>query len=241
MTAAVRVGLSSGCDPKLTASQLAALTLSLGGDVVDLRADKGHRWEEDGLPAVRAQGVGVAFVGLSLVLGDPRWDPETLHRSPSVPDAGVPVKVFAADGCNTSGRELTLRQLRALESLGVRPCAVLVETHHGYATIPELLDLCDDFGVRVLVDTMGLVRLVGGADQALRALPLLAPRTDAVQVKGFDWESPELSRHLALSACEKPTRHVLDALPRTATATVESKAGCLDRDVPLLRAWLGLS
>lgn len=234
MNGGVRTGLSSGSVSAASAAELGRLTASLGGDVVDLRAGKGHRWEEDGIAAVRAEGVDVAFVGISAALGDPRSLPETLTGL--VPEPGLPVKVFAAEGCTSPSRfGLTSHQIKVLTDAAGSAGRVLVETHHGYAPVPELLDLCERTGVRILLDTLGLARV---DSQPLDAARQLADLTVAVQVKGFDWADPEHSRHLPLGTCEGPTRRILDVLPHVAAATVESKAGCLEGDLRALRAWL---
>lgn len=234
MNSTVRTGLSSGCVPALPAGELGRLTASLGGEVVDLRAGKGHRWEEDGLGAVRAEGVDVAFVGISAVLGDPCSVPEALAGL--VPEPGLPVKVFAAEGCtDPSAFELTSRQIKVLADAVGSADRILVETHHGYAPVPELLDLCERAGVRILLDTLGLARV---DDQPLDSARLLADHTVAVQVKGFDWADPEHSRHFPLETCRAQTRRILDVLPHVTAVTVESKAGRPDDDLHVLREWL---
>jgi len=232
---AIRLGLSSGSAPRLSAAALAELTLACGGTVVDLRAGKGQNWEGDGLREVRAAGVEVSFVGIGTVLGDPRFAPEEAASEPSL-EPGRPVKVFAAEGCTEPDRiDLTIRQIDALVGVVGRSELVLVETHHGYAPVAELLDLHARTGVRILLDTMGLARL---DPDPLGATRLLAPYTAAAQVKGFDWTAPDSSRHLPLRSGAGPTREMLRLLPHLTSVTVESKAGTPEDDLAVLRTWL---
>jgi hypothetical protein len=228
------VGLSSGSAAGLGATELAGLVRSLGGTAVDVRAGKGHGWQREGLAGLRAAGVRVCFVGVGAVLGrgESLAEEERAHLEP-----GLPVKVFAAAGCLAAGRaETTLAQIRELAALVGGPEQVLVETHHGYAPVPELAELCERAGTRVLLDTMGLARI--HPDPAAAAAQL-APWIPYAQVKGFDWDAPGTSRHLPLaSSCAAVTRAVLAAAGALRAVTVESKAAAaLAEDVALLRSW----
>jgi hypothetical protein len=219
-----RLGLSSGSAPALPAGEFAALVRGAGGTVADLRAGKGHRWEKDGIDGLA--GLAVAFVGISAVLGRPDQDLGAAEAF-----AGRDVKVFAAPGAPhaavTAGQLRTLTRDRAPEQ-------VLVETHRGGAGPEELAALCDRYGCRLVLDNLGLHEITGDFDAALRDL---APRTAAVQVKGFD----------ATPGRERPphrplTRADLGWLAAFATAsvdiTVESRAGTPHDDLTTLRtAW----
>ena len=228
------LGLSSGCEPRLDAAALARLTLDCGGTAVDLRAGKGQGWEPGGLRAVRAGGVSVAFVGIGAVLGDPGHPADSV-AGPLL-EHGTAVKVFAARGCTGPGAfERTREQVRALAGAVGGPELVLVETHHGYAPVAELLELHRRTGVRILLDTMGLARL---DDDPVGSARLLAAYTAAAQVKGFDWAAPQTSRHRPLSEGAGPTRELLARLPDLISVTVESKAGTPAEDLALLRDWL---
>ncbi|MCZ7456171.1 hypothetical protein [Streptomyces sp. WMMC940] len=230
------IGLSSGSAPALGAAELAALTLRLGGTVVDVRAGKGHAWEDTGgLDAMRAAGADVCFVGVSTVLGDAAHPPADCAALPWL-EQGLPVKVFAADGCTAPGRiDLTLAQIGALAERTGDPGLVLVETHQGYAPVGELAELCRQAGTAVLLDTLGLARI---APDPLSAAGLLAPWTTHAQVKGFTRGEASTSRHLPLAApSAMPTRPLLSAVGALRTVTVESRAPSLPEDTALLRQW----
>ncbi|MEU8505016.1 hypothetical protein AB0C40_09865 [Streptomyces brevispora] len=229
------IGLSSGSAARLPAGELARLALSLGGSAVDVREGKGHAWEQDGLPALRAAGAEVCFVGVSTVLGDQAHPPGGAADL-RWPEPGLPVKVFAAAGCTEPDRvELTLAQVRALAGRVGDSALVLVETHHGYAPVPELEELCRRAGTGILLDTMGLARI---DRDPVAAAARLAPWTSYAQVKGFDWSAPDTSRHQPLGASRpERTREVLAAAGGLRAVTVESKAPSLAEDTAQLLAW----
>ncbi|MEU2158884.1 hypothetical protein ABZ532_28395 [Streptomyces sp. NPDC019396] len=236
MTApATLVGLSSGSAPDLDAARLAALALALGGSTVDVRAGKGHRWEgSGGLAVLRGAGTDVCFVGTGIVLGDPAHPVEACTALPWL-EPGLPVKVFAAEGCTDPQRlGLTLAQVAALSARTGGSRLVLVETHHGYAPVPELAELCELAGTGILLDTMGLARI---APDPVTAAARLAPWTSHGQVKGFDWSAPATSRHQPLASCSEPTREVLAAAGTLRAVTVETKAPSLREDTALLIDW----
>ncbi|QNP67879.1 hypothetical protein [Streptomyces genisteinicus] len=225
------LGLSSGSAPELDADGLAALTLRLGGDAVDVRASKGHAWEgSGGLRALRAAGVRVCFVGHSTVLGRPGSPP----ADPAWLEDGLPVKVFAAEGCTApEHRDRTRRQIAALAAASGGPGNVLVETHHGYAPVPELRRLCEETGVRLLLDTLGLARI---HPDPVAAAAELAPWISYAQVKGFDPGAPGTGGHLPLEGSRAAwTGEVLAAAGELRAVTVESRAGALDGDLAVLR------
>ncbi|WP_329413226.1 hypothetical protein OG802_23020 [Streptomyces sp. NBC_00704] len=228
-------GVSSGSAPHLDAGALAGLVLSLGGTAVDVREGKGHAWEAGGLDALRAAGAEVCFVGVGTVLGDTAHPPAAIDGLRS-PEKGLPVKVFAAAGCTAPERlGLTLAQVEALVARVGDSSLVLVETHHGYAPVPELEELCRRAGTSVLLDTMGLARIDG---DPVAAAARLAPWIPYAQVKGFDWDAPGTSRHRPLAfARPELTRRVLDAAGALRAVTVESKAPSLAEDTALLREW----
>ncbi|WP_084963706.1 hypothetical protein [Thermoactinospora rubra] len=222
----VRLGLSSGTVPAMTAAELAAFTRSLGGTVVDLRAGKGHAWERDGVAALG--GLAVAFVGLSVVLGE---DPE---QPAAVSDIarrfeGLPVKVFAARGASASRR--AREQLAALT--GTRTAAdVLVETHRGGAGPKELAELCSRHGTRLVIDNLGLHEISRDVEADLA---YLAPLARAVQVKGFGAGG----RHRPLAEEDLSWSHLFAEVG--VDVTVESRAGTPEHDLSVLaRAWKAL-
>ncbi|WNI30685.1 hypothetical protein [Streptomyces sp. ITFR-6] len=229
------IGVSSGAAPRLDAGALAGLALSCGGTAVDGRDGKGQAWEAGGLGALRAAGAEVCFVGVSTVLGSAEHPPGSVDGL-RMPERGLPVKVFAAAGCTAPDRfALTLAQIEALTARVGDSSLVLVETHHGYAPVAELDELCRRAGTSVLLDTMGLARIDADPGAAAARLARWIPYA---QVKGFDWDEPATSRHRPLaSARPELTRKVLDAAGELRAVTVESKAPSLAEDMALLREW----
>jgi hypothetical protein len=228
------IGFSSGCCPELSGTEIVELAGRLRVDLVDLRAGKGHGWEALGVAPLRAVGIRVAFVGVSLVLGRPDQRPaERLSELDALGAGGLPVKVFAdaALDADPAARQLARRQLAELDGV-----PVLVETHHGYASVPALARLCGDTGCRLLLDTLALARLHGdlaGAAAALR------PYLVAGQVKGYDVADAAGGVHLPLRAMTAgPAAQVRDLLPPGAPVLVESRAGVLADDLAVLRDWL---
>ncbi|MBY8870651.1 hypothetical protein K7640_02195 [Micromonospora sp. PLK6-60] len=214
-------GLSSGSAPALAGAALADLVRECGGDTVDLRAGKGHGWEADGLTPFTERGVRVAFVGISVALGDPRHTPEDVARLAGA-WPGRPVKVFADVGAAAAGG-LVAAQVAALAT-GRNAADVLVETHHGRALPAELRELHDRYGLRVVLDTAGLAATT---DDPAAALGLLRPAVAAVQVKGFRLRPAGGSDHHPLGPDDLAELTALfralppDGLP----VTVESRAG----------------
>jgi hypothetical protein len=216
-----RLGLSSGSAPWLDAPGLAALVRQAGGTVADLRAGKGHRWEDQGIEGLG--GLAVSFVGVSVTLGEATRGPGAgaASRFP-----GESIKVFAAQGALDA--DATGEQVRAL-TRDREPGQLLIETHRGGAAPEELVTLCERYGCRLVVDNLGLHEIAGDFTGALR---YLAPLTAAVQVKGFDTSRA----HRPLAEEDLGWLKVF----RTARVdiTVESRAGTPHQDLTVLRtAW----
>lgn len=217
-------GISSGSLSSARALDLMRQVLDRGGDTVDLRADKGHRWEQDGLEAfVRARMV-IAFVGTSVVLGDPAWETENIIRVAGR-FAGQRIKVFSKSGAMAQeARSRTLSQVRTLSALAGGNESVLIETHRGFSSVEELEQLHAETGIRLVLDTLGLAHIT---PTPLEVVQRIAPMVAAVQVKGFDWENPAQSLHVPLSRTDiSKTAAVLGALTgKERYVTVETKAG----------------
>ncbi|MUN40939.1 hypothetical protein [Actinomadura litoris] len=217
----VRLGLSSGSVPGLAAGELAALVRAAGGTVADLRAGKGHRWEEQGIAGL--DGLAVSFVGISAVLGA---DGQDLSAAERYPDRRV--KVFAAPG--SADAPATAEQMAALTKRRA-PERVLVETHRGGASPEELVALCRRHGCRLVLDNLGLDDI---ADDFASAVPPLAPWTAAVQVKGYDRpEGGGRPPHRPLRATDLGWLGAV-AAPGT-DITVESRSGTPHEDLTTLR------
>ncbi|WP_146607931.1 hypothetical protein [Spongiactinospora gelatinilytica] len=222
-----RLGLSSGSVPRLRACDLAVLTRGGGGTVVDLRAGKGQRWEQDGIAALA--GLPIAFVGVSVTLGqmDTGEGFAAARRFP-----GLPVKVLAAEGA--AGRRMCDDQIAAL-TRDRDASDILIETHRGGAGPAELADLCHRYGCALVIDNLGLYEI--SADFAGDAMAL-APLARAVQVKGFT-PAPypgERPRHRPLTADDLPWLDVFAGA--SVDITVESRAGAPAQDLAVLaRTW----
>lgn len=175
-----RLGISSACAKHLDSEELASLVLSLGGRTVDLRAGRGHRWEQSGLDGFRALGVEVGHVGLSVVLGNPRHDPEKVAKE-AARYGGVPLRVFAAEHV-AADDQLVAEQVEALTGAAGPVGDVLVDTHQGYASLRQIEELHDRYGVRAVVDLEGLAFLEPSVEKAAARL---AAFTQTVHVKGF--------------------------------------------------------
>jgi hypothetical protein len=231
------VGLSGGSCPELDAGQLAETAVGLGVGLVDLRAGKGHAWESGGVAPLLAAGLGVAFVGTSLVLGRPMPIREILTALEALGAGGLPVKVFADAEVarQPEAARLAETQARVIQDWS-GPGRLLVETHHGYAAPPSLARLCELTGCRVLLDTLGLARL---GTPVHTAGPTLAGYLAAAQVKGYDEAAAGAGGHRPLATMSRAHAAALDRmLPPGAPALVESRAGTLAEDLTVLRRWL---
>ncbi|MCL6443037.1 MAG: hypothetical protein K6T83_06215 [Alicyclobacillus sp.] len=234
------IGLSSGSAPELSAIDLIKLVYEGGGDTVDLRVGKGHRWEDDGLQPFIDAGMQIAFIGISAVLGDEHWDKDALKQAASG-FVGYPLKVFAKRGCmNEERRTFTKHQVHVLAEIAGGADRVLAETHHGFSEVDELLRLHEETGAHLLLDTMGLARIT---DDPIGDTVRLAPLVRAVQVKGFDWSKPGKSRHMPLSTTnlDKTAAILRHIAGRACTITVETKAGSAVEDLDVLNSLLPIS
>jgi hypothetical protein len=232
------LGVSSGSLPARSATGLAATVCELGAGTVDLRWGKGHAWEHEGVAPFDAAGVSIAFIGVGVALGsgDPALGDLTPLRRMLGDRPPVPFKVFAASGLDEPGdvraRALDLAGQQATVLSALSGATVLVETHHGYASLASLGMLCGTLGCRLLLDVYGLQQLTGGLSDETGTLRHWAA---AAQVKGF--EPVPRGRHLPLALMPAQAWALLDELPATAPVTVESRAGTLDEDLALLRRW----
>lgn len=222
----IRYGVSSGSLPHASGQELVAVTTRAGGSVVDLRAQKGHRWEQDGLAAF--DGVDISYIGVTVVLGKSD-EVEIADQYP-----GQAVKIFAAAGAmNASG---TSEQFYAL-TRSRQPSQVLIETHRGYAPPTELTDLCETFGCRLVLDNLGLAQIT---ERPIAALDVLAPHIVAVQLKGFEL-SGSRARHRPVQPEDiKPLADRLHRLERNdLDVTIESRAGTVENDIAVARLCWG--
>lgn len=231
------IGLSSGTAPELSATELIKMVRKGGGDTVDLRAGKGYRWEKEGLKPFIDARIRIAFIGISVVLGDKRWNENSLIQAASL-FGGHTLKVFAKKGCmNEECRTFTKRQVQVLAEITGGADRVLMETHHGFSAVDELLRLHEETGAHLLIDTLGLARITNNPiGDAIR----LAPIVRAVQVKGFDWSKPDRSQHIPLSATdlEKTIAILRYTAAHASAVTVETRAGSAVEDMVLLHSLL---
>lgn len=228
-----KIGLSSGTMPKLSATELAKIVLDNGGNTVDLRTGKGHLWEAEGLQPFRESGMHVAFIGLSVVLGDERWNEKEILRAGSS-FVGYPLRVFAKIG--SSEEAFSKHQVEILAELAGSPENVLLETHHGYSSIDELITLHKETEAHILLDTMGLARI---STDPMGDSERISTLVRAVQVKGFDWAQPNESRHIPLvgPSLDK-TITILQQMPANTPVTVETRTASGIEDMAILRSIL---
>ncbi|GHF76650.1 hypothetical protein AMYBAR_001995 [Amycolatopsis bartoniae] len=226
-----RLGISSACAKHLDSEELASLVLSLGGRTVDLRAGRGHRWEQSGLDGFRALGVEVGHVGLSVVLGNPRHDPEKVAKE-AARYGGVPLRVFAAEHV-AADDQLVAEQVEALTGAAGPVGDVLVDTHQGYASLRQIEELHDRYGVRAVVDLEGLAFLEPSVEKAAARL---AAFTQTVHVKGFALRPGSLkTRHRPLGPADRVVlsraREAFAGVPRVC---LQSEAGSVAQDFAVL-------
>ncbi|MFC7472566.1 hypothetical protein ACFQVA_41565 [Actinomadura keratinilytica] len=225
------LGLSSGSAPEQDAAGLAGLTRRLGGTTVDVRAAKGHAWEETGgLAALREAGVRVCFVGHSTVLGrpaTPRPPPRCWRRGAGeglrgrgVHRPGPPRADPAADRRprRAGGRP---RQRPGGDPPRLRPRPGAAPPVRGDRRPPPPRH-----------PRPGQDRPRPGRRRR-RAGPWIA----YAQVKGFDLAAPGTGGHLPLTGARAEwTGEVLAAAGALRAVTVESRAGALAGDLAVLRA-----
>lgn len=225
------LGVSSGSAPELSAPELAQLVRDHGGDTVDLRAGAGHGWEADGVEAFVAAGLRIAFVGVELATG-PAADPADSGSWQRWVDSGFPLKLKLPSDCLTDGR--VHAEIRCLADRLGDPELLLVETHAGGASVEDIVELVRRHGIGVCLDLFGLALIHPNPWEAMDRLNVAV---GAVQVKGFDWDSPRPGKHLPLATLPDPVLdHLLEMVAGTdRPVTIESRAGVLGDDMALLR------
>lgn len=174
----ILTGLSSNTFPGMSATELAAATISGGGSVVDLRMGRHQRWEDRGACAAFTEfssaGLKVAFVarGLNTLGGVCRC------HGPCF----APIKV------NTKYEAAPLDLLSSVREATAAGWKILFETHSHGPSVDVLLTYCEELSVRLVFDNRGFFQL-GWTMQDLKAL---APYVRFIQVKGFDRIDPRL-------------------------------------------------
>lgn len=235
-----RIGFSSGTFPNLTANEIISVLHNTGSKTIDLRVGKRQRWEEDGIAPFLANNIQIAFIGTSVVLGDEYWDEEQLEIW-TRPYQDYSIRVFAKCGC-TEGwrRNLLIHQIQILVKILGSTDKILIETHHGYSNVNEILRIHEIAGTHVLLDTMGLARITDDLEYDARRL---APISNAMQVKGFNWSDPEKSLHLPLAQTDiERSLKILNCITKhSSIITIESKAGVPLEDISTLKSMLSHS
>ncbi|HDR4695478.1 hypothetical protein ABR775_14645 [Bacillus cereus] len=229
------IGLSSGSTPLSSAKELAGEILNLGGEVVDLRLKKGHRWEVDGLQPFNTANLKIAFLGINTVLGDVSWTKSRIVDELGI-YTGYPIKVFANKGCMLrESKEITKLQLHLLAELAGGIKNVLVETHYGFSEVDELLHLHNDLGISILLDILGYYQI---SSNPCLDVKRLSNCVTGVQVKGFEWNLVHPDRHIPLAESDLiRTKEILDELsPKT--ITIETKSSSYAEDFKILQTIL---
>lgn len=234
------LGISSSSLPGASFEDLTGAVAAGGGTCVDLRADRGQRWEDGRSVAQLAGRFPVAFVGTSVTLGAVEGAPPPGSRFAQAVEAGLGVRCFVVEELRVPERRT--RALRDVAGLRrAHPgCRILVEGHRPAPDLGTLAAFAEVADVDLVVDTLGLARL--GATAA-DVGDLAGRRAAAVQVKGFvrreaGWRHvPLASSPLGLLLAEA----AVAAAPDGTCVTVETKAGSALADLRLLAGsgWSG--
>lgn len=226
------LGLSSGSMPTASADDMIEWLQRVDFGTVDLRVGKGQGWEAQGMSPFLAAHIQVAFIGTSMRLGDSSSPADaTLRALDRVNAVGVPVKVFASGNLDNDPQAFSIaaKQIEQLTTYSGRP--VVVETHHGYASLTSLDALCRAFPCRLLLDVFGFYQLTGRLEDTSSTLRRWAI---AGQVKGF---AEDGGAHLPLRQLPPAGWQLLNHLPIQAPITIESRADTLDDDAAILKTW----
>ncbi|TYR78262.1 hypothetical protein FZC66_20065 [Priestia megaterium] len=222
------IGLSSGSVPSLNSEEIIELLDRLKGSVVDLRIGKGHAWEQQGLCPFKNSKIKIGFIGLSTVLGDESWDSCRIQRHAEVYQ-GYPLKVFARKDCIKNNLSLVEKQVQCLTNIAGNVKDIYVETHYGYASISDHVDLYEEMGISTLLDIMGLAKI---SQDPINDSKKISEFTYGVQTKGFDWKNPLCSLHLPISKIDlQNNKNILDNIKSEIKfLTIETKSHSFRED-----------
>lgn len=226
-----RIGISSGSVSHLNAKEMIELLERENCKIVDLRIDKMHCWTKEGLYPFIKQEIDIAFIGTSIRLGNKYWTEKRIKRHISG-YGDFPLKVFADEDCTNSNIQITKNQINIIRKIQQNK-KILCETHHGCCSVRELIKLNELFDIYVVLDIFGLAKI---SQQPIKDSYILAPITECVQVKGFDWENPHKSTHLPLRKTDYlKTKVIIKILSNfTRKITLETKSNSVVDDLNLL-------
>jgi hypothetical protein len=232
----IHLAVSTSSCPDLRATELAEAVFDCGGDGVELRVDKGHAWETDGVQSVVSTGLTVTAIASSRALGGGAGACSEKDVAVAVA-AGSPLRCFLDARCDDDVEALRLAsaQVAALQRALGDPAAVMVEAHPGYASLPAVGALCAATGAGAVIDTLALRRL---GIALRRALTELRAATRVLHLKGFERAGRREWRHRPLMPSDLPTATALAFAPELASVAVETKAGSVWRDLRLLGEWM---
>lgn len=232
----IHLAVSTSSCPNLRATELAEAVLGCGGDGVELRLDRGHAWEADGVRAVASTGLIVTAIAGSRALGTETGACGEKDVTAAA-TAGSFLRCFLDARCDDEAEAMRLAsaQVAALQRTLGDPAAVIVEAHPGYASLPAIGSLCAGTGAGAVIDTLSLRRL---GITLRRALTELRAATRVLHLKGFEPDGRCGWRHRPLLRSDLPSTEGLAHLPGLASVTVETKAGSTWRDLRLLREWM---
>jgi hypothetical protein len=225
------VGVSSSSLPHGSAQDLLRCAAVVDADCIDLRADRGQRWEPE-LDLI-AEALPVTFVGIGARLGagvaEAPAPPELMH---SIIKRGIALRLFVERLDDTAGVRRFAEDVARLRGTWGPNLRLAVEPHTAVPSLAQLDAVLAEHHVGAVVDTLGLVR------QSVRlheARAFLLRHAIAVQVKGLGLRNGDY-HHVALDASPSLTRWTAALLlGAQVPVTVETKAGTVAEDIHTIR------
>jgi hypothetical protein len=232
----IQVAVSTSSCPHLSAVELAEAVLGCGADGVELRVDRSHAWETDGVEAVVSAGLAITAIAGSRTLGA-EAGPGTDKDVAMAATVGSRLRCFLDDGCDREGAALRRAgaQVGALQWALGEPAAVVIELYPGKASLSTVRALCAETGAGVVLDTLALSRLGITLRQALDEL---GAATRVLHLKGFERDQRRGWRHRPLTPADLPPLAAVAVAPELASVVVETKAASTWRDLRLLGEWM---
>ena len=191
----INLGFSSNCFPEKSAQEIVDLLNKESAKIVDLRIGKEQLWEKEGIGFFVKNAIEVVFIGTSIVIGDKFFTPDIIKKQISE-YSHFDIKVVASTNClEEENLETTIRQIKTIKEVCFNR-KIFVETHYGYANISTLLELNKMFGINLLLDIMGFMKI---STKPMEDLKLISHAIESIQIKGFDWNNPRESKHLPIN------------------------------------------
>jgi hypothetical protein len=230
------VGLSYACLPKTNATEFCDICRILGVAMTDIRPLTGQAWEIFEGDPFAVNNVAVVSVNSRIVLGRTSGlCTIELKAIRSVQRFSHQyLRVFLSDCANF---DAVREDFKLLEDSGYHAERVAVETHSGYAGVPQILKVADSFGSNMIVDTLGLWRISNATLDGV-CCDLIA-RSVVAHVKGFEHCANGSTHHVPLSKYpQKWNDAVLARLSSKCPLILETRAPDIAGDIEFLkRGW----